>query len=385
MFRRISDFIKGYVCIEVSGQFSEKFLNLVIKKGITVSNINRVGINKIYLKIYIKDFIKIKNAAKISSCKIKISKREGIHFAAWKYKKRIILLLGIAISSLLVYTMSNMIFTVEIKGNKNIKTEYINELLKDNGLKPYVFNNIKGSEIAKKIMSQNTNIAWVGIEISGSKAVVEVVEKPDVPVVYDPNMEYNIVADTDGIISHFYLKRGFAVVKQGDTVKKGQLLVSGVTDSQTQQIRYLNPEADVKIITWLTEKSQVPLENNIDNLTKNQITNFHIEINGKRYGITHKIPYVYYKIKTEEISILPWVKLIKTHNIENVPEKIIYDEKELFEIERKKLYNKIADKLTAQYEILNSEAYYTLEGNQLITTVVCTAEGPFVQKKEINQ
>ena len=64
MFRRFSDFIKGYVQIEVNGNFCEKFLNLIIRKGIIIKNIHRISKDKIYLTIYIKDFLKIKSVAK---------------------------------------------------------------------------------------------------------------------------------------------------------------------------------------------------------------------------------------------------------------------------------------------------------------------------------
>lgn len=385
MFRRFSDFIKGYVQIEVKGTFCEKFLNLIIKKGIVIKDIYRVDKNIIILVIYIKDFIKIKNVAKISSCKIRIAKKKGAHFTVNKYRKRIILVVGIALSALLVYTMSNMIFTVEISGNNEIKTEYISQLLKKNGIKPFAFNNIKGAEVAKKIMSENQNIAWAGIEVNGSKVIVNIVEKPDVPEIYNPEQQYNLVADTDGVVNHFFVKKGFSVVKYGDTVKKGQLLVSGVTDSQTQEIRYINPEADIKIISWLTEKAEASLTKTVDNLTKNKITNIYLDINGREFGVTRKIPFKFYSIKTEESKLLPGVKLIKKHNIENVPQKISYKKEELFEIEQKKLYNKITDSLTTEYEVLNVESDCVTENGKLITTVTCTVEGPFVKKIPINQ
>ena len=385
MFRRFSDFIKGYVQIEVNGKFCEKFLNLIIRKGIIIKNIHRISKDKIYLTIYIKDFLKIKSVAKTSSCKIKIAKKKGAHFTVVKYRRRIILLSGIAICALLVYTMSNIIFTIEIYGNKNLKTEYIQQLLNKNGIKPFVFNKIKGSDIAKSIMSENENIAWIGIEVSGSKVMVDVVEKADLPEVYNPEEQFNIISDADGIISYFHLKKGFSVVQTGETVKKGQLLVSGVTDSQTQDIRYLNPEADIKMISWITEKSQTPLTKTIDNLTKNKVTNIYLKINDKTYGITRKIPFKYYSLKTEEKDLFPGVKMIIKHNIENIPEKIVYKDKELFEIERKKLYNKIVDKLTSEYEVLNIDASYSVNGDVLVTTVTCAVEGPFIKKIEINK
>ncbi len=385
MFNKLHDFIKGYVLVEISGNFCEKFLNLVIKRKIKLKDVYRINEDKLILKIYIKDFIKIKNIAKTSSCKVKIAKRNGLHFTIQKYRRRLFLILGIALCILMIYTMSNMVFFVEITGNKTISTDYINELLRSNGIRPFAFNNIKGSEIANNIMSQNNNIAWIGIEIDGNKVLVEIVEKPDEPDVYNPEGMYNIVSSTDGVVTDIYLKKGFPVVKTGDTVKKGQLLVSGVTDSKIQEIRYLNPEADINIITWLTAKSEAQFTKNVDNFTNNVLTDMYFEINGRQIGIIRKIPYKFYSIKTEEKSIFPGVKFVKRLNIENIPEKIVYNEKELFEIERKKLYNKITGDLSSEYEILNTDASYIRENDKLITTITCTVEGPFINKIDINE
>ena len=385
MFKGISEFLKGYVKIKVTGSFCEKFLNLLIKNKIVVKEIKRISDNEIILTIYVKDFVKVKSASKISCCKIHISKKIGAGFITFLYRKRIILISGIALCFVLVYTMSNMIFSVEIKGNYQLSTDYILNILNDNGIKPFMFKNNKGSDVAKRIMSENDNIAWIGIDISGSKVIVDVVEKPDLPDVYNPMERFNIIASYDGVISDFYLKKGFAVVGAGDTVKKGQLIVSGVTDSATQQIRYVNPEADIKLICWVSEKSSEPLTKSVDNLTNRKITNIYFEINNKKVGIIRKIPFKYYNKQTDEFELPFDIKLIKTVNIENVPEKIIYDEKELFEIERKKLYNNIISRFTDEYKVLNVDASYTVDGGILTTTVICTVEGPFTEKSAINE
>ena len=49
----IKDFIKGYVVIEVSGNYCERFLNLACKSGITVKNIKTTENEKVLMKIYI--------------------------------------------------------------------------------------------------------------------------------------------------------------------------------------------------------------------------------------------------------------------------------------------------------------------------------------------
>ena len=58
----------------------------------------------------------------------------------------------------------------------------------------------------------------------------------------------------------------------------------------------------------------------------------------------------------------------------------MYNEKELFEIERKKLYNKIVSELTQDYKVLDTKYECYKEDNNLITNVTCMIEGPYTQK-----
>ena len=56
------------------------------------------------------------------------------------------------------------------------------------------------------------------------------------------------------------------------------------------------------------------------------------------------------------------------------------NDKELFEIERKKLYNKIVNGLKQEYRVIDTKYEYTSDGVKLYTTVTCVIEGPYVKK-----
>lgn len=377
---KINDFIKGYVLIEVKGNFCERFLNLAVNKGIKIKDINKVNSEKVYMCISVKDFLKIKTVAKLSACKVVVRKKEGLALKSKKYKKRNGLVVGIATCCITVLLLSNCILSVEITGNQKVSTEQVKMTLKNHGVKIFGSNKIKGKEVASKLLSEYPEISWAGVNIKGNKALVKIVEKSEIPEVYNPEQKYNLVADADGVITTYYLKKGFPVVSKGDTVKKGQLLVSGVTDSSVKNIRYINPEADINIVTWITEKSEANLVQIKDNYTNRVVKDTFIEINGKRYGIVRKVPFKYYNIKTTEKTVIPFIKLIKVNKMENVPQKIVYKDKELFEIERKKLYNKIVNGLKQEYRVIDTKYEYTSDGVKLYTTVTCVIEGPYVKK-----
>ncbi|MBO7274174.1 MAG: sporulation protein YqfD, partial [Clostridia bacterium] len=69
----------------------------------------------------------------------------------------------------------------------------------------------------------------------------------------------NLVATRDGQIEYFELYRGNAVVKVGQAIKAGELLVSGVYDSQTEGFRWTRAAGRVMARTERTIRVEIPL------------------------------------------------------------------------------------------------------------------------------
>lgn len=68
-------------------------------------------------------------------------------------------------------------------------------------------------------------IAWVGVEVKGAKATVRVAEKKlPVPGYTNPA---HVVARKAGLIRELLVLEGQPLVREGDTVLPGQVLISG--------------------------------------------------------------------------------------------------------------------------------------------------------------
>ena len=88
MIFRLWKYILGYVVIKIEGFFSEKFINISSKRQIKLWHIYRDDNGKLFAKISVKDFLKIRPVAFKSRCRIKIIKRVGLPFVIKKYRKR---------------------------------------------------------------------------------------------------------------------------------------------------------------------------------------------------------------------------------------------------------------------------------------------------------
>ena len=99
---------------------------------------------------------------------------------------------------------------------------------------------------------QISELSWVSFEIRGTRAKLFVEERRQPPSLIPRNMPCNIIAKRDGLISSIVVKNGQEMVEEGDTVIKGQLLVSGVIENEhePEQKKLVHSIAEIKARTW---------------------------------------------------------------------------------------------------------------------------------------
>ena len=129
--KNITKNIKGYVLIQIEGYFIERFINLIKNNEIDMWDIKQENVGIVIAKIYAKDFLKIKNIAKTSKCKVRIKNKTGVPFVLKKYRHRKIFALLIAIVSTVI-TVSNLyIWEVEIIGDFTFPIEEVRKDLEE--------------------------------------------------------------------------------------------------------------------------------------------------------------------------------------------------------------------------------------------------------------
>lgn len=219
-FKILLYYIFGYVNISVEGYFIERFINICISKNILLWNMKRKKSSFLYANIGMRDFKKMKEIAKITKCRVKIQRKKGLPFLLNKYKKRKIFAISLAIILLLIFGTSNFVWNIEIVGNDTIQTSEIMKDLNENGLKTgMIKQKINTKEIINNIRLKRNDIAWIGLNIKGTNAIVSVVEADKKPEIIDENEYCNIVTKKDGIITKINVQNGTALVKEGDIVK----------------------------------------------------------------------------------------------------------------------------------------------------------------------
>ena len=195
------NYILGYLKIVVEGYYIERFINICTNKKILIWNLKRENGVKLYLNIGINDFKKISEVCRKTKCKVKIESKHGIPFLLQKYKKRKIFLLLLIIVAFCIYFSSNYVWNIEVIEENNKDLPNIMQDLQNAGLSVGTQKRkIDTKEIINSIRLNREDVAWMGIELKGTNAIVKVVKADEAPQIIDDTEYCNIVADKDGII-----------------------------------------------------------------------------------------------------------------------------------------------------------------------------------------
>ena len=258
MFIKIMlSYVLGYLKLSVEGYYIERFI-ICKNNKITIWNLKRNKEIELYLNVRISEFKKICEIAKKTKCKIKIKNKKGIPFLLHKYKKRKIFLILLILITCFIGFSSNFVWNVEIKEENGQKLENIEKDIENAGLKTGILKSkVKTKEVINNIRLQRKDVAWIGIELKGTNAIVKLVKADEKPEIIDENEYCSIVSNKSGIITKISAQTGTANVKVGDIVKENDVLINGWMEGKFTGIRYVHAKGDVEAKVWHTKHKKI--------------------------------------------------------------------------------------------------------------------------------
>ncbi len=289
-FRILINFIIGYVRVAVEGYYIERFINICKNEKIAVWNLKRNNDVKLFLNVGLKDYRRILKVAKKTKCKVKIQRKRGVPFVLNRYKKRKIF--GILLMLLIATTIfsSNFIWNIEVRVENDEKVDNIVQDLEEMGLKTGEWKskvNIK--DVISKVRLKRQDIAWMGIELKGTNAIVKIAKAKEKPQILDENEYCNIVSDKTGVITKISAQNGTAVVKVGDTITKGTPLINGWLEGKYTGLRYVHAKGEIEAKVWHTRSTKVECNQVIKEGTGNEENKYSIKFNNFKINLQKKL------------------------------------------------------------------------------------------------
>ncbi len=161
---------------------------------------------------------------------IELLGKRGLGYIFQKNRHRWGLWIGLVAAVALVIWSSGLVWEIDIVGNRAYTEEQICRLLAEQGLSLGTpLSRLDVDKTVQQVLLADSNIGWLAINLRGTTAHVEVVEA--VRGSPDSDSPADLVATREGVIESIESYDGSVVVKVGDTVRAGELLVSGVYDT----------------------------------------------------------------------------------------------------------------------------------------------------------
>ncbi len=280
LIKKIINYIYGYLRIVIEGYYIERFINICRNRNYMMWNIKKINDICMTLNIEIKNFKDICKIAKKTQCKVQIKAKRGLPFILYKYKKRKIFALFLILVIATVFISSNFVWNIEIIEEDGIEMENIMEDIQEAGLMVGMSkSDIDTKEIINQVRLKRDDIAWMGIELKGTNAIVKLVKADEKPEVIDEDEYCNIVSDKNGVITKINAQNGTANVQVGDTVSEGDILINGWMEGKYTGIRYVHAQGEIEARVWYTASKTISYTTTEKQYTGNIETSYGIKIN----------------------------------------------------------------------------------------------------------
>ncbi len=309
MLMKLVNWFCGYLCVRIRGTAPERFINLCFSKRIYIWDLKRVE-EDYQFHISIKNYKKLRPIAKKTGIIPRITLKIGFPFIRYRYRKRVGFVLGFILCAVLVWIMSLYIWDISILGGSKYTPEAMLKFLNENHIYTGVQKSRVGcQEIEEEIRLAYPDIGWVSAEIKGTRLIIKITET-NMPAPAGAAIEpSHIVATKNGIVKSIITRTGTPVVREGDVVKKGDILVSGILTIKSdfdEIIRYEPVVADADIIckSYYDYKESFSLNYERRDFTGKHKKGFYLILFGKKLFLYNpRYSYDYYDIIVNENAV----------------------------------------------------------------------------------
>ncbi len=365
---RIWNYLRGYAIIIVEGLKIERFINLSVINNIYIWDIKRLSYTSVEAKIGLGHFAKLREIVKKTNSTVKIERKSGLPFMVKKLKKQKLMIFGFTMVLVFLFIITSYVWMIEVTGTKTIDKAVILKNLYEEGLREgQLKRKIDNRFIENKLLIKMPELSWVGVQIKGTKAIVEVVEKRPEPEIVKRDEACNIISAKDGVISKINVLYGDGKAKSGDTVKKGQILVAGEIIRENSPVRYVHSMAQVTGRTWYEDVEEMLLEQTIYKKTGKSKSHYQLVVIGKSMLKEKEAPFKEYNKYIEEKNVMSFgnyifpIKIIKTIYIELQSENKKYTVEEAKERCAERLKGRIKLQIPESSVVVDSKIDYYVE------------------------
>ena len=301
---RITNYCTGFLLLRITGQNQAAFISECARVGIPQWAVKYRG-GQVLLCSSVRGFLLMRKPARRHRCQVEVLSRKGVPFLLQKARRRLFFSLGALLFAGLLWLLTSMVWRVDVEGSKRVESADVLEIVRQEGLRLGAWrHNVDTERVATAILREFPQLAWAGVRIRGSTAVVQLVDRALVPPLL--RLPGDIVAARAGVVVRIIAFSGEAVVRAGDTVALGQMLLSGATAAGG------HASGLVEARVWYEAVGSQEQLQVVQNATGRVAVREFVRLGGREMHIAGPVtaPYALYEATTLKRNLLPGVELV---------------------------------------------------------------------------
>ena len=220
----------GFLEVELTTADPEGSFGMLTDAGIALEKFQQTDLLTYRFTIARKDYKQTAELCRRRGWSLDIRKKSGLY---WVLKRQLNrpLLYGAFLLLILIFWLPTRVLFISVEGNRNVSERQILESAESCGIAFGASRKeVRSERVKNELLEKLPELQWVGVNTSGCRAVISVREKKAAKEEPEENFPASIVAARDGYLISCTAQAGTLMVTPGQTVQKGQVLISAYTD-----------------------------------------------------------------------------------------------------------------------------------------------------------
>lgn len=223
--------LQGMLEVELTSAEPETALQIISGQGIELFRMKQIGELSYRFQIRRSAYPKLKQITQNRGETVIMIRKIGIYWLGKEAAKRPVMLLGMLTLFAVSLWVPSKVFFIRVEGNTAIQKQRIIAAAEESGIRFGASRSfVRSEQVKNSLLSAIPELQWAGVNTAGCVATISVRERAEEEKRIPINQVSSIVAETDGYILSATATKGRLLVRPGQTVTAGQLLISGYTD-----------------------------------------------------------------------------------------------------------------------------------------------------------
>ncbi len=260
LFHSAYRFLLGYVRLTVSGEYSERLLNILSANRISFWEIHKKH-DTYEICLLRRDFSRLRHLRRHTGVRVHIASRHGLPKIVRRYRLRFGIPVGAMVFFVILYYLSARLWVIDIRAPQRYDTSRAQCILQDLsvhiGMK---MDELDTDTLRQQFIMLDPSVSWASFNRQGSVLQLNVSlqseQKREEPA------PCNLIASEDGVIVRNDVRSGVLLVQTGQTVSAGQVLVSGVRNEQGRN-EFLHSAGEVYAMVMEHQMVNLPVKETV--------------------------------------------------------------------------------------------------------------------------